>query len=313
MENSGKKILVAVDGSDQSLFAVRYAGRMAPPDSKIVLFHVFNKIPDVFWDMEGEYPFREHLIRVGAWETKQKKVMERFMETAMSDLADAGIPEKDVRCNIHERNVGIARDIIAESKRGYDAVVLGRTGLNKLKDLVLGSVANKLMARLTHVPTWIVGADPEPNRLLVAVDASEQSRKIMDYLGSFIRHRDFHVTLIHVIRGFQKPTPQPEDLSELDTLYKEFSNSAYEEMNKILDGYKDHLMEACHNSALVKTRIVTGAPSRAGEIVSVAEEESCGSIVVGRRGLSRIEEFFMGRVSNKVVNIAKDKAVWVVA
>jgi hypothetical protein len=35
-------------------------------------------------------------------------------------------------------------------------------------------------------------------------------------------------------------------------------------------------------------------------------------IVVGRRGLSRVEEFFMGRVSDKVLQLAKEMAVWVV-
>ena len=37
-----------------------------------------------------------------------------------------------------------------------------------------------------------------------------------------------------------------------------------------------------------------------------------GTIVVGRRGLSTVEEFDMGRVSNKLVQAAKDRAVWVV-
>ena len=312
MENRGKRILVAVDGSEQSFHAVRYAGRMAPPDSKIVLFHVFNKIPDVFWDMGGDYPFREHLIRVGAWETRQKKEIERFMDTAMNALAEAGVPQQSFHCNIHDRSVGIARDIIAESKRGYDAVVLGRTGINKLKDLVLGSVASKLITRLTHVPTWIVGGDPDPGSLVVAVDASEQSNKVLDYLGSFIRHRDFRVTLLHAIRGIQQ-SPQPSESAELDDLYKAFSDSAFEQMDKMMNNYKARLEESCGGNVKVRTRIVTGVPSRAGAIVNEAEKEGHGAILVGRRGLSRIEEFFMGRVSNKVVNIAKNQVVWVIA
>jgi hypothetical protein len=37
-----------------------------------------------------------------------------------------------------------------------------------------------------------------------------------------------------------------------------------------------------------------------------------GTIVVGRRGVSKVYEFLMGRVSNKVIQMAKDQAVWVV-
>jgi len=35
--------------------------------------------------------------------------------------------------------------------------------------------------------------------------------------------------------------------------------------------------------------------------------------VVGRRGLSKIQEFFMGRVSSKVVQLAGAQTVWVVS
>jgi nucleotide-binding universal stress UspA family protein len=47
--------------------------------------------------------------------------------------------------------------------------------------------------------------------------------------------------------------------------------------------------------------------------VEEARNSSCGTIVMGRRGLSRVEEFFMGRVSKKVLQLAKWNAVWVVS
>jgi len=34
---------------------------------------------------------------------------------------------------------------------------------------------------------------------------------------------------------------------------------------------------------------------------------------VGRRGLSRIQEFYMGRVGNKVMQMAREMAIWVVS
>jgi nucleotide-binding universal stress UspA family protein len=63
----------------------------------------------------------------------------------------------------------------------------------------------------------------------------------------------------------------------------------------------------------VTTKIVTGVASRAKAIVEEAKAGGYGTIVVGRRGLSRVEEFFMGRVSNKVIQLAKEMAVWVVS
>ena len=62
-----------------------------------------------------------------------------------------------------------------------------------------------------------------------------------------------------------------------------------------------HLDKAGFNSNQITTRMITGVPSRAGAIVVEALKEGYGTIVVGRRGLSHVEEFFMGRVSNKVI------------
>jgi nucleotide-binding universal stress UspA family protein len=43
------------------------------------------------------------------------------------------------------------------------------------------------------------------------------------------------------------------------------------------------------------------------------ETAGYGTIVVGRQGLSRKEEFLFGSVSSKIVSHARNCAVWVVA
>ncbi|MEZ4548914.1 MAG: universal stress protein [Desulfobacterales bacterium] len=42
--------------------------------------------------------------------------------------------------------------------------------------------------------------------------------------------------------------------------------------------------------------------SRAGAIIREATDNGFGAIVVGRRGISKVEEFFLGRVSTKVIH-----------
>jgi nucleotide-binding universal stress UspA family protein len=46
--------------------------------------------------------------------------------------------------------------------------------------------------------------------------------------------------------------------------------------------------------------------------VEEAQKNGFGTIVIGRRGLSKVRQFMMGRVSNKVLQLARDLAVWVV-
>jgi Universal stress protein family. len=43
------------------------------------------------------------------------------------------------------------------------------------------------------------------------------------------------------------------------------------------------------------------------------DEGGFGTVVIGRRGVSKAEEFLFGSVSTKVMHLAKDCAVWVVA
>ena len=47
-------------------------------------------------------------------------------------------------------------------------------------------------------------------------------------------------------------------------------------------------------------------------ILEKADSESCGTIALGRRGLSLVKEFFLGSVSTKVMRNARGHAVWVV-
>jgi nucleotide-binding universal stress UspA family protein len=58
--------------------------------------------------------------------------------------------------------------------------------------------------------------------------------------------------------------------------------------------------------------LVSDVPSRAEAIVKEAREGDYGTIVLGRRGLSKVQEFLLGRVSNKVINIIRRRALWIV-
>ena len=83
------------------------------------------------------------------WEKTENKV-------ARGLLLKANSREDDARVIIHERQVGIARDIIAESSRGYDAVVVGRRGLSKVHEFFWGRVTTKVLHRAAGFALWIV-------------------------------------------------------------------------------------------------------------------------------------------------------------
>jgi nucleotide-binding universal stress UspA family protein len=47
-------------------------------------------------------------------------------------------------------------------------------------------------------------------------------------------------------------------------------------------------------------------------ILAERDEREYGTIVVGRQGLSRTEEFIFGSISSKIVTHARNCTVWVV-
>lgn len=306
--------LLAVDGSDQSLAAVRYAGKLLPAQTtEMVLFNVSNKVPDAFWDLGSEPLFRRQVNWVGAWETGQKSKVKEFMEKARQILIEAGIPQEAVEVRIRDRVKGISRDIIAESERGYRAVVVGSVGTSKLKDLVLGSVAVKLLSKLSHVALCVVAGDPEPGKILVAMDSSQGAGRAVDYVPKLVKSADCEVMLFHAVRGLNLSDQSKEipwDIEESEDLITKEAHSA---MEPVFDEAKVRLVEAGLDEKQITSKIVTGAHSRAGAIIEQAGEGGYTTIVVGRRGVSEAGGFFIGRVSNKVMHLARGKAVWVIS
>lgn len=317
-----RKVLLAVDGSQQALEAVRYVGKVLPPANvEIVLFHVMTKVPESFWDLEKEPVFQYRIANVSAWEQQQQQMIEDFMESARRVLLDDGLPEDAIQVNIHTRKAGIARDIITESHNGYDAVVVGRRGLSELKDLVLGSIADKLVGRLAHVPIWVVGAKPvQGARMLLALDPSQGAMQAVDYVASMLEgSTTAEVTLFHAVRGidvFLQGVGEAFSVNYDKSWIEKAQNDveeAVKEIEPMFDEARVRLIKAGLAPSRVKDRVVKGISSRAGAIVDEAKRGGYDTIVVGRRGLSRIEEFFIGRVSSKVIQLARDKTVWVVS
>ncbi len=294
---TSRKILVAFDGSEGALEAVRYVGKIPPlQEMKVVLFNVYSKIPEEYWDLEKQAPLGWRLKEVKAWEMGFKKSIREHMENATRILWRAGFPKEVVKTNIHERKKGIARDILTEAKRGYSCVVVGRKGVSKVKDLILGSVSTKLLEKINFTTLIVVGTKPEPGRILLALDGSENSMRTVDYVGTTLGGSPVDLCLINVIRA--------------DGI--EFAKRAKSEIGKVFEQAKRQLIRSGFDGTQITTKIITGARSRAKTIVEEAKRGGYGTIVVGRRGLSKVQEFFMGRVSNKVVQLAKREAVWIV-
>jgi nucleotide-binding universal stress UspA family protein len=299
MATKSKRLLLALDGSERSLQTVRYAGEeQALKGMRIVLLHVFNAIPEAYYDLEKEPKSVKIIRQVRSWETNQKKAIREYMENARQMLIEAGHADTALEIKIRDRKRGIARDIIAEAQKGYEAVLIRRRGATALKNVVVGSVTNKLMEKLNFIPILVAGKKPVNEKILVAVDGSPCATRAVRFVADTIGHlKGYQVRLMVVVRG-------GSDGISL--------NGKGLSTGPIFEAATGILTAAGVPETNISTKAVTGAISRAGAIVTHAVKGHRGTIVVGRRGLSRVKDFFMGRVSNKVVHAGRLNTVWIV-
>lgn len=320
MAKKRANILVAIDGSEPSLAAVRYTARLFPPETAwFTLVHVLDRVPDVFWDLKDDAnPWYERFDE-GQWKAKQARNAERFFMQSVSVLLEAGHRREAVTTLVQDRKVGVARDIALEARKGYDALVVGRRGLGSLQGLIFGSTTNKILNRLEDVSVWVVGNEPAPGRILVALDSSDEARRIVRYVEGILSPEVGHpeILLLHVIRGGSDRVSDDGALNAGEE--KEGGvGRAVEEFDRVrmrMDAMFDDTLQRWEEAGFDRNRIngrITQGDSRAGSILEEARRGGFDTVVVGRRGLSRVEEFVMGRVGNKVLQLAEDLAVWVV-
>ena len=301
-----QKILLAVDGSDRAFEAVRYLIDLeAFHDSKVTLFNVFSGIPQAYRDLGKDPQFAKSFREVSAWESQQKKAIEQYMKDAVNTLIQGGFSKDALKTKVQNKKEGVARDIISEAQKGYDCLVIGRKGVSKIREIALGSVANKLLEKIFFLPVMMVGFKKQPpGKILIAMDKSDGAMRGVDFVGKTLGNSDFKAHLVHVIRGRQE--------FQNFFLPQESSEVVRKEIKAVLDDARDRLIFAGFAPDNVTCQVITGVRSRAGAIIREAEAGGYETIVFGRRGLSRVQAFFIGRVGNKIIQMARRHTVWVI-
>ncbi|MCE5333921.1 MAG: universal stress protein [Desulfobacteraceae bacterium] len=313
------KILVATDGSEHALRTLHYASSILDPERfNIVLYHVVTRVPESFIDLEQIPAYRYRLVDVDLWEKRQEHMVADFMERGRAILSEAGFASDAVTVKAEERKVGIARDVAAESRNGYVALLVGRKGQSDLKDFMVGSIANKLL-ELVSIPIWIVGGMLPARKILICLDSSEGSKLGAKHAKAILcGSRTCEIVLFHAMRSFgplkrlvREVFSAEEDKGAADKMEQQMREAA-KLLEPSFDVTMERLVASGFDPAKISRKIVTVSGNTANAIVEEAEKEGCDTIVVGRRGLGSVEEFVMGRVSNKVIQLAKDRTVWVV-
>ncbi|MBI4763435.1 MAG: universal stress protein [Deltaproteobacteria bacterium] len=309
-----KKLLLAIDGSKNSLMALDYVQQLFQmcPEIILVLFHALPPTPPVYQDSSPLDPVSQKYLR--QLKERHQKAIEEILIKTKKDLLKKGWSESQIKILSREQRGGLAREILFEAKKEMvDAVIIGRRGLGKIEEMYLGSVSNQVIQGAKDIPIWIVGGKVKPSRILVAVDGSENSLRSVDHLSFILgacRQEEMQILLLHVWPGLINLSGLMivPDLSSLS-----YSEKKYEKaITPYLDQCEEILREAGISPGRIQRKICLKCSDIGKAILSEADEGHYGTIVVGRRGISKAKEFFLGSVSNKIVQQAGNKAVWIV-
>ena len=312
MKDSVKKIMVAIDGSENSLRSLDYIDLMYGPSHNIevLLFYALPALPPILT--------KDHAMSQAYWdglravEESNVEMAEKILADARSAIIEKGFDKDKISTISKHKDISIALDIaqMADNNK-VDAIFLSRHGRTGLKDFFMGEISSKLLEYCKDYPIWIMGGSVNSKKVLVCVDNSENALRAVEHTGSMLSGTECHVTLFHTkshIRRFV-PLDVLENAPGLDEIWQK---KAEEEITPYMMKSKEMLMKYGLTENNIDIKIIDGSRSVADDILKAAKTKNSGTIVLGRRGISKVEEFFIGSVTRKVIQQAIGFTVWVV-
>jgi nucleotide-binding universal stress UspA family protein len=291
------KVLLPVDGSQNSLRAVKFAGALLKDikTSNITLFYVIAG--GYLSEHMKNIDLRTELIKESEIfkRIKKKHIKEDIMpflldyEKILKISGFAGSIEK----RIEEGDPG-NKIIEIVKKENFQTVMLGRRGLSELKGFFLGSVSSKVLHGLINYNIYLVGekvSETNPvSNILVPVDGSEYSMKAVEHA----------VCIAKIIKGVDKITLlRVINLSLYLERVKEGIDPE-EETKEILNKAKIKFLKDGVSQDLIETKTSIGFPKE--EIVKEIKEGNYNFVIMGRKGRSALEDLVLGGVSSAVIN-----------
>ena len=312
MSELTKMIVLPVDGSDNAHRSLEYIDLLYGKDHnlEVTLKHILPSLPPILAD--DRTMSRETATKLKALENKSIRMAEKILHQAKSFLLQKGFDGDRLQTVYRRKTESIPQDICnwVEDKRA-DAVLISTRGRSKLEAFFMGEVSSKLLEYCRVCPVWIVEGKVTSNRVLIAVDSSDNALRAVDHAAFMLAGTDNPVTLFHTKRHLRRFVPQ-EVLDEAPELEELWKTKAGQEIEPFMNKAKEALLKAGLNESQLTTKVVDGSRSPASDILDEARNNGYGTIVMGRRGISGVKEFFMGSVSSKILQNCAGMAVWIV-
>jgi nucleotide-binding universal stress UspA family protein len=311
-EDIQKKIVVPVDGSDNALKSLDYINLLFGPEHNIntTLFYVMPRLPPIL--VEEIKKSKENIKTLQDIESRNTEMAQRLLKAAKDRLVDMGFTKNTVEAVFRKVEVGIARDIVHWSeKKKADAVFITTRGRSRLETFFMGEIAAKVLEYCRVCPVWMLKGSIQNKHVLVAVDNSKNALRAVDHAGFMLAGTDAKLTLFHAKRDVKRFVSQAV-LDEFPEVQKFWRQKAGEEIAPFIQKANDKLIAAGLKGDRIAVKVVDGSRQPAADVLAEAQHSNAGTIIMGLRGYSAVEEYKMGSVTRKVLNQAVDMAVSIV-
>lgn len=275
-------ILVGIDGSPESLAAVRWAAREAVLRRRpVTLMHVVSPII-VSWSIEAV------LSDYQGWQEDNADTVIKLAQEVLSAAVD-GSPAPEVL--IERRHDGVMTEL-TDASGSADLIVIGSRGLGPVGGALLGSVSRGLLhhARcpVVVVKDGVVGITARDLPVLLGIDGSPSSEAAIGFAFAEASRRGVELVAVHAW----------SDVALFPILgmdWHRFEDQGHEILGERLAGWQEQ-----YPDVTVHRRIVCDKPAR----WLVDESRHAQLVVVGSRGRGGISAMLLGSVSTAVAESA---------
>ena len=278
-------IRVATDFSDNAAQAIQRAGMVANAsgiDNGLVLHAL---------DAHRVRAWRDLLPVLAGLERHQTEECEKKLQASVEELkAQTGAVFKAA---LQEGDTASA---VLKGAAGHDLIVIGARGASGVKDILLGSTAEKVVRR-TGSPVLVVRreAKADYDKVVVGVDFSDDSKAALKLAAELAPNATLYPVHAYL--------PAPEVPQIQAPLSKEDISSYRAAVEKLAHEEMQAMLEECGiDSSRAKPMMDYGyAPMVVRE---KAREIGAGLIVMGRHGDRKLSDWLLGSVTMHVLNSA---------
>jgi nucleotide-binding universal stress UspA family protein len=268
-----RKLLVAVDGSDTSIHALKESFKLAVNEGSWIT--VVSVVPPYSGDLD--------MVAVGNVISSMRKPC----EDALLKVKEIASAERASVKTVCEEGEPYERIVDLSDAENCDLIIMGRRGRRHLQRALVGSVTARVIG-YSRKDVLVVPNDAALGwkKILVATDGSRYSDTAVEKAIDFAKSYGGELKIVSVV-----------DIPS--ELYAE-SPKAVEDLTKKAKGFVDDVRKQSEEFN-IKTSTYTAEGEAYEVITRLAKDEKADVIVLGSHGRTGLKRLLMGSVAEKTI------------